>query len=357
MADSCRRPESRLVLVGAGHAHLEVLRRLGERRPEGLAVTLVTPDAATPYSGMLPGVIAGHYAPEALLIPVAPLVARAGAAVRYDVVTGLDPSSRRLRLAGGGAMDFDVVSLDVGAGPDAAGAPRSVLPIKPIAAFLEGLAAAETSLGPGARVEVVGAGVGGAEVVLALAHRWRGRGIGLTLVERGPMIVPGLPDRSRRLLEAAAGRAGVVLRTGATADAAADLSIWTTGAVPAPWLAACGLATEDRGFVRVEPSLRAVAHPAVFAAGDVAVVEDAVRPRAGVFAVRQGPVLTDNLLRAIAGETLRPWRAQRRWLNLIATGPRHAIATRNGITLSGGWVWTWKDRIDRRFVTRYKVAG
>jgi pyridine nucleotide-disulfide oxidoreductase family protein len=348
----------RLVLVGAGHAHVEVLRRLAERPLRDAAVTVVTRVPSAAYSGMLPGVVAGHYPPDAHLMPVAPLAARAGVACLQAEAVGLDPDRRELRLAGGAAVAYDLLSLDIGSAPDTSGAPPGapVLPVKPLETFLPALEAAEAAWTGGARVAVVGGGVGGTEIALALRHRYarRGRAVAVILIEKGPVIVPDLPPAARRRLERACAEHGVAIRTGTTGAQGCDLALWTTGASAPRWLGDTGLALDSRGFVRVDRFLRSVSHEDVFAAGDVAALEGSPRPKAGVFPVRQGPVLAENLRRRLERRPLRAYRPQRSWLVLAATGPQHAVGTRNGLTVAGRWVWLLKDRIDRGFVARYR---
>jgi selenide, water dikinase len=347
-----------LVLLGGGHSHVEVLRRFGEEPPPGVGLTVVSRAAAATYSGMLPGVIAGHYEPDDIAIPLAPLAEAAGARLRLGEAVELDPGVRRVRLADGEEIGYDFLSLDIGSTPDLAGAPSigdRLVPVKPLERLLPALdAAEERHLHPGAAVAVVGGGVSGAELALALRHRWRDRDLRLTLIERGPQIVPGMPAAVRRALLAACLRGGVAVETGSAYAGGADLVVWTTGAAAARWLAASGLAVDAAGFAGVGPDLRSLSHPEVFAAGDIAAMPSAPHPKAGVFAVRQGPVLARNLRLAVAGGELERYRPQRNWLSLITTGPKHAIATRNGLTVSGRWVWAWKDRIDRGFVARYR---
>ena len=316
------------------------------------------PSAA--YSGMLPGVVAGHYRPDAHLMPVAPLAARAGATCLHAEAIGLDAGRRLLRLAGGATLAYDVLSLDIGSAPDTAGAPpgEPVLPVKPLETFLPALEAAEANLASRRtpRIAVVGGGVAGTEMALALRHRYAlaGKDVAVALIEKGPAIVPGLPASARRRLERACADHGVEIRTGTTEVHGVDLALWTTGAAAPRWLGSTGLALDAGGFVRVDAHLRSVSHPEVFAAGDVAALDASPRPKAGVFPVRQGPVLADNLRRGLDGRPLRRYRAQRSWLILAATGPRHAVGTRNGLTVAGRWVWQVKDRIDRGFVARYR---
>ncbi len=133
---------------------------------------------------------------------------------------------------------------------------------------------------------------------------------------------------------------------------AAAEAIWATGAVAAPFLAASGLACDEAGCVRVGAELRSLSHSFVFAAGDCASL-DPPRPKAGVWAVRAGPPLAENIRRAIAGRPLRPWRPQARALAILGLGGGRALAWRSGLSLHGRVAWLWKDRLDRRWVARY----
>ena len=362
-----------LLLAGGGHAQVEVLRRLAQRPLPGWRVTLVTRERHSPYSGMLPGVAAGLYRPEQALIDIGALAARAGAEVAHDSVTGLDPAARLLRRAGGAPIGFDLLSLNTGATPDLArvpGAAAHAVPLKPIDALLPRLAALEAEARAGQSIAVVGGGAAGTEMALALAARLGPRGVRLALVAGGSGLLPGLPAGLARRARAALAAAGVTLAEGEDVAEvteagllfrdrpalSADTVLWATGAAPAPWLADSGLARDGRGFVLVGPTLQSVTHPAIFAAGDVASLLPAALPKAGVFAVRQGPVLAHNLRAAAEGRPLRPYAPQRAFLMLLATGDGRAIGTRNGWVFGGRWAWWWKDRIDRRFMARYEGA-
>jgi selenide,water dikinase len=362
-----------LVLAGGGHAHVEVLRRLARRPLPGWRVTLLTREEHSPYSGMLPGVAAGLYRPAQALIDTRALAARAGAELVLDRVEGLDPAARRLHRGGGEPLPYDLLSVDTGATPDLArvpGAAAHALPLKPIDALLPRLEALFRTARAGQCVAVVGAGAAGFEMALAMAARLGPKGLRVVLVAGEAGLLPGMPEALRARAAAALAARGVTLHHDddvgevtaeglvfrRAAPLPTDVVLWATGAAPAAWLARSGLARDARGFLLVEPSLRAAGQEAVFAAGDVASLLPHPLPKAGVFAVRQGPVLARNLRAAAEGRALEEYEPQREWLVLLSTGDGHALGTRSGLVFGGRWVWWWKDWIDRRFMARYQAA-
>jgi selenide,water dikinase len=341
----------------------------------GVEVVLVSPDPHTPYSGMLPGLVAGHYARDEAHIDLEPLARFARARFVRDCVVALDAAGRTALTAGGERLAFDLVSLDVGSLPDMAmpGAREHAVGVKPVDAFLTRWQAwrDDARAGRDFRIAVVGGGAGGVEVLLAMHHRLLGDGVrsmpGLTLVSDRS----NLPAAANRALVAKLTAAGVEMRFGARAErfdaqgvhleggarVAADAILCATPATPAPWIAASGLACDERGFVRIDDHLRSPSHAHVFAAGDCATQDGHVHPRSGVYAVRQGPPLAVNLRAAATGGTLRAYRPQPRALALISTGGKHAVAVWGPVAFAGDWVWRWKDRIDRGFMRRYDVEA
>lgn len=365
-----------LLLAGGGHAHIEVLRRFGLERPGNARVVLVSPEHYAAYSGMLPGLVAGHYRWEECHVDLARLCSAAGAERAATRVVSIDLLDRRAVCADGRRLPFDLLSLDVGSTPDTRpvpGATEHALPVKPVAGFLESLERLlpTTPSGPSRRVVVVGGGAGGVEIALAIRHR-----TGTSVVQPKVSVVtndllPGHNRRVRHLVQNAMTLQGVACLDGRLVSAVeadgvvcgaservdADAVIWATGAAAAPWLAASGLQTDRAGFVLVDPHLQSESHPWVFAAGDTASIAWARVPKSGVYAVRQGPVLAENLRRALDGRALTRYRPQRLALALISTGGRHAIASYGQMATGGRWVWRWKDRIDRTFVQRYSGNG
>lgn len=365
----------RVLLVGGGHSHVEVLRRFAREPDPGIALTLVSPAASTPYSGMLPGTVAGLYTPAEASIALAPLARWAGARRVQGEVRELDLHTRTVMLASGTREAFDFVSLDVGSTPamTVPGAAEFALGVKPVEAFLDAWdrMRADVIAGAVSTIAVVGGGAGGVEVLLAMQYRLAEEtgtaAPRFALVTDQPHILaqhaPGVRARMGRILV----ERGVVLHLDSAAVAvdqgtvivshgrriAADRIIWATGGVPAAWLAGSGLPCDAQGFVAVDAHLKSPAHPFVFASGDCASQVGSPRPKSGVYAVRQGPPLAANLRRAANGEPLLEYRPQRHALALISTGNRHAIASRGPLAVEGAWVWRWKDHIDRKFLARY----
>jgi len=368
---------TRLLLIGGGHAHIEVLRRFAGSPPAATTLCLATPEPALTYSGMVPGVIAGHYALADAQIDLAHLAVAAGARLALASVAALDPVARRATLSNGAVEAFDVASLDVGAVPTAGfpGARDHAIAVRPLEVLVAAVdalrAAAQGGVAP--RIAVVGGGAAGIELVLALSsgllYEANAGKAAFMLVTDKPEIAAELPVGVRRRLSRILLARHVAVVTGAAVSAidaqglvladgrrqAASAVILATPAAPAPWLRASGLACDAHGFVRVDATLRSVSHPAVFAAGDCATQDDAPRPRSGVYAVRAGPPLAANLRNTLAGAPLRHYRPQRHALALIATGDRRAVASRPPWSAEGAWVWRWKDHIDRRFVARYRA--
>jgi len=370
-----------IVLLGGGHAHVTVLRHFGMRPLPGVRLTLVTRDIHTPYSGMLPGLIAGHYDYDDCHIDLGPLARFAAARLYHAEVEGLDPVTHQVFLQGRPPLSYDLLSINTGSRPstrDVPGAQQYALSVKPIDLWLQDWQALQARLlatGGSFRIAVVGGGAGGVELALATQYRLQQllheqgddpARLGFELLtEAGDILADhnaGVRRRFNRVLRAR----GIAVHTGhrvvevtpssliisGRPARAADAVLWVTRAAAPAWPGEAGLAVDRDGFIQVNEHLQSVSHPEVFAAGDVAALCDP-RPKSGVFAVRQGPVLGENLRRASVGRALRRYRPQRHFLGLISTGERHAVASRGPWSWQGAWVWTLKDRIDRRFMRRF----
>lgn len=368
---------TRLVLVGAGHAHLEILRRLALERTTGLDVTIVSFEARHFYSGMTPGYLAGQYSLGDITWDVLAIAGRAGAACVLGCAAQLAPARRRLVLRDGRELPYDLVSLNIGSLPVGAdaGVARWAQRIKPLqrAAGLKqrlDALAGDRVAGP-ARIVVIGAGAGGIEVACAAAAAMdsAGRARDVCLLDRGTRLPAGYGERFQRRVAGALDRLGIRRRLGVGAasvgeDAVeledgtsvpSDLTIWLTGPRGAPWLAASGLPTDPRGFLWTDDTLRSTADPRVFAVGDCGTpARYPALAKSGVYAVRQAPVLWRNLLAAARGAPLAAFVPQRDFLSILNTCDGRALLRYKGLISWSGWAWRLKDRIDRRFMHRYQ---
>ena len=357
-----------LVLVGGGHAHALVLRMWAMDPLPGTRLTVINPDPVTPYTGMLPGLIAGHYRREDLMIDLVRLARHAGARLILDRATGIDTAARLIRLNGRPPLPYDLASVDIGITsdlPDLPGAAHAVA-AKPLGAYAAGW---EDFVARGLafpRVAILGAGLGGVELALASAHRLRAAGAQpkVTLIDRATTLLPGLGAAARRKVLARLVADGITLRTGVEVvgigpnhvelsggeSIGSDFTLTVTGARAQSWLSDTGL-TVERGFLVTDAQLR-TSDPAVFAVGDCATITGHARPKAGVFAVRAAPVLHANLRAVLSGKPLRRFRPQTDYLKLVALGGQVAVADKWGLAVAGPRLWRLKDKIDRRFMDR-----
>ncbi|WP_164743981.1 selenide, water dikinase SelD [Saccharospirillum alexandrii] len=371
--------ERDLVLVGGGHTHALMICTLAMKPIPGVRVTLVSESTLTPYSGMLPGLVAGHYRPDEVHIDLNRLCRWAGIRFIQGRVTGVNPSAKTLSVEQQPTVSYDKVSFDTGSTPDLSlpGARSFAVGVKPVSRFyakwqqlldrhdLE--RSTETQ-----HWGVVGAGAGGVELVLAMAYRLGAdRRVQLHLVYPGDHILSGYPRRSVLAAERALQRHGVVCHSNFNVSAvkknglvaangnalSLDQTVWCTRAAGPEFLSRSGLDVTSAGFIAVNRYLQSTSHPDVFAAGDVADMVFDPRPKAGVYAVRQAPILYQNLKLAFASQPMQPARLQRRFLSLLSLGDRQAVGHRGLFVASGAWVWRWKDRIDRAFMDKFQALG
>ena len=371
-----------IVLVGGGHSHVGVLKRFGMQPVPGVRLTLICTDVHTPYSGMLPGYIAGHYDYDQVHIDLARLAGFAGARLYRDAVVGLDRAAGKVLCRNRPPVPYDLASINIGSSPQVWGVPGALehaVPVKPIHQFnqrwLALLARVRQQVGP-TTIAVVGGGAGGVELTLAMQHRLRrelqalGRdpnALAFHLFNSGPHLLPTHNPRVRARFEHVLAERGVVIHHNAEVQEvtagylraangevlAADEVVWVTQAGGPAWLQDTGLALDERGFIQVNDQLQTVTDPRIFAAGDAASIVGRPLEKAGVFAVRMGPPLAENLRRSVLGQPLKAFRPQRRWLALISTGDKHAVASRGALGFWGDWVWRWKDAIDQRFMRKF----
>ncbi|SLN56136.1 Selenide, water dikinase [Falsiruegeria litorea R37] len=358
-----------LVLIGGGHSHALVLRKWGISPLPGARLTLINPGPTAPYSGMLPGFVAGHYGRDELDIDLVRLARFSGARLVLGAVTGMNAAAKTVTVDGRPPISYDVASVNVGITSDmpaVAGFSGHAVPAKPLGPFAQRWA--DYLGGSGlARVAVIGGGVAGAELIMAMAHalKAQGRSAQITLVDQATALSATGP-KAARLIRRAMADLGVTLieNTGVARIEANKLVLasgqeieaeFITGAAGArayDWIAQAGLELHQ-GYISVDETLCS-SDPSVFAAGDCAHLSHDPRPKAGVYAVREAPILINNLRAALGVGQMKPYRPQRDYLKLISLGGKSALAERLGTAFQGGVMWRWKDHIDQTFMNRFR---
>ncbi|AUQ53903.1 selenide, water dikinase SelD [Phaeobacter inhibens] len=358
-----------VVLIGGGHTHALVLRKWGMRPLAGARLTVINPGPTAPYSGMLPGFVAGHYDRDALDIDLVKLARFAGARLILGAAEHIDTDARQVHVAGRPHIAYDVAAINLGitsAMPDMPGFENRAIPAKPLGRFAASWAQFRDGEGP-AHVAVIGGGVAGVELILAMAYalRARRRLARATLIDRGT-ILKDAGNQAQTQLRKALHDLGVTVVEQATitqVEAAhvvlddgrvipSDFTTGAAGARPYHWLNRSGLDLHH-GFISVGSTLQ-TSQTGVFATGDCAHFSRDPPPKAGVYAVRQAPVLYHNLRASLTKDPLRQYQPQKDYLKLISMGDKTAVGERFGQTLSGRWMWRWKDHIDQTFMAQFR---
>lgn len=368
-----------LLLIGAGHAHAFVLEAFAKQPDSGIAITVVSDSPLAAYSGSVPAWLAGECTLLETQIDIAALCQRANARLILSPANTVNTQGRYIALANGERVNFDVASVNIGStltSPQQHGENLPMLlAMRPLRSLHQRWQTLQNDIrhlpgGSAQRVVGVGGGAAGCETLMSVLAQlrkqrpdidWQGH-----LLSASNALLPAAGRLPRRLTRRALSQAGITVHVEQRGEAlvaggittqdgkhiAADIVLWATGAVGHPWLASTELPLDQHGFICVDNTLEVTGQPNIFAAGDCAAFTPAL-PNAGVYAVRMGPHLADNLRRACHCEPLLPWQPPKRVLALIGTGDGRAIASRGGFGVSGKWVWQWKKRIDARFIARF----
>lgn len=366
-----------MVLVGVGHTNAHIVRMWAMDPLPDTDLTCISDSGTATYSGFLPAVLAGQLPARAMEIDLVRLCAAAGARLITDRVTGLDRVRKQLLFAERPSVPYDVVSVGIGSVPqmpDIGADSPSLVTIKPMSSFLDRLQAAVSRCTPRSRqlqVVVVGGGVAGVEVTQCLSARLKlltQSEFHITLVDRGNKLLPGCtPKTTRRVLNTIqeyghtvlhsssveqVDESGVRLQTGNFLPA--DIVIWATAAAAPALLSEFDLPKDDHGFLLTDATLRCSGTDSIFAVGDTGTMEHAAVPKAGVYAVRQGPILWENIQRQLDGRGLVPFVPQKSFLKLLNMGDGTAVGEWRGISFFGRPVMRLKQWIDQRFMDRYQ---
>ena len=371
-----------IVLIGAGHTNMHIVRMWKMFPIRDTRLTLISPFSRATYSGMLPGTLAGLYEPDEMAIDLYRFAAPIGVRVIIEEVIGLDPDRRRVLFANRPPIRFDVASVGIGsvpAGADQWANSAAFLPIKPMATFrdrlvtrLDDVRKSEPNKGSKALIQVVvvGGGAAGVEVTLCLEARLRTQGMAtqVTLVDSGDTVLRGyLPGTIQKATDHFRRRqitirsnvrveevtdSSLKLSDGTMIDA--DIIVWATGATPPALIENIPLSKGDDGFLAVRNTLQTIDDKPVFAVGDSATLVDSPVRKSGVYAVREGPFLWENLQRFLNGQPLKPYIPQSGFLSLLADGEGGSFLDYKKFSAHGRWTWQLKDHIDRKFMRMYQ---
>ena len=361
----------RVILIGAGHAHALLLNAWRQQVRPDVELVVITPQTHAPYSGMIPGWLAGQYTFEQTVVGFEGLCKRAGATLIQAELSKLDPDTKTVWLSDGQSLSYDWLTLNVGSTlnpPPITASGLHLLAMRPLATlktrYEAWLARWQDDQTPAPlRLTAVGGGAAGFESLLCVLHRLRqmrpDKPVHARLVTRSASILPAMSQAAQRLALKALARSDVTVDVSTDWSEAiansSDLVLWATGAQAHAWQQdpslRGSLQTDNAGYIAVDDCLRSLSHPDVFAVGDCAALPQAA-PKAGVYAVRMGATLIDNLSRALDGQTLVKFVPQRRALALLNTADGGAIASWGPLAWQGRSVMRWKDRIDRGFIER-----
>lgn len=357
-----------VVLIGGGHTHALVLNNLKKEPLLDAQVTVINPAETAPYSGMLPGFVAGHYSRDELDIDLKKLSKKAGATIVVGRAISMDLSRQTVVLENGTQIPYDLASVDVGITSrmkTLAGFKEHAIPAKPLGNF--SIRWDEYRAKSGSKhVVIIGGGIAGAELAMAMAHALQSvaNEVSVKLLDRGE-ILSSNSDKVQSLVRKELKKNNVVVTervevVEVNADAVvlangsslrANFVVGAAGATPHPWLSETGLTLRE-GFVVVNPTLE-TSQSGVFAVGDCAHMACYPRPKAGVYAVRQAPVLLENLRRSLTSKSMVDYSPQSDYLKLVSLGGKRAFGEKQGWSFSGNLVWRLKNYIDRSFMNQF----
>ena len=362
-----------IVLVGGGHSHVLALLLLCENLPTNTEIILINPKTYSVYSGMLPGLLTGHYQFRDCIINVAKLCRDRDVTFIQDTVGHIDTNTQTVHCKNTAPIDYTLLSINTGASPMLQELQGSQYghAVKPIELFFEQWEQwLKNYRRPSASINIVGAGAAGVEISFAIKQRLQSLPINakVRIISSDNGVLSShnqlAQSRAKDLLAqhnielitqqriSSATANAIILKNGKQLDS--DFTIWAVNAGSHSWLADTNIECSEQGFIKVDDCLRSLSHKNIFACGDCCHFTPKATAKAGVYAVHQAPILAKNLIAMLQQKPLKPYQPKTRYLSLISTSHRNAILSWGKWTTTGRWIWHWKNRIDQRFVQLFK---
>ena len=368
-----------LVFIGGGHSHVIAIKEWGKKKMAGVKVTLISNVKYTPYSGMLPGFIAGYYDYEDTHINLEKLAQFAGIELIIDEVIDIKPEKKKVICQSSKIIDFDVLAIDIGSTPqktEIKGAKLYTIPAKPIPYLLEKwqeiVTYCQGNPSSSLTISIIGGGAGGVELSLnmhqRLSHILAPEKLTINLIHRGEKILNHQNQWASNQLTHILNKRKIKLHleteikevkaqtviTKFDQKISSDYTFLVTNPQPALWLKNNKIVTDKKGFILVKNTLQTINYHNIFATGDIATIQNTPCPKAGVFAVKQGKPLFKNICRYLRSQPLISYRPQYKYLNIIGTGEEKAVGVWGKISCSSSWLWSLKEWLDFNFMNQFK---
>jgi len=363
-----------LVLIGGGHANVQVLKKLCENSIKGLHTILISEHFEATYSGMTPGFINEDFSKEEISIDLQRLCFNAGATFIRDKVTRLDTNNKELQLQNFPPINYDLLSINTGSISNTKKIniknSSNCFFVKPISSLVKNLSQIDQILKKNKnKIVIIGGGVASFELAFSLKRRYESP-LEITILGKKILNEKNLNKKTKNNLKKIAKNLSIIeyegevisisekyltLNNGDKIDY--DLSLVSTGASIETWLLESNLIKDEKGFIKVNNNLLSINEKNIFVTGDACSIENKPKPKSGVMAVRQGEILKENIFLKLIGKNLIKFKPQKNWLYLIGTYKNYALLNYFFLSFHSRWCWKLKVWIDKDFINKFKFTN
>ncbi len=362
------------MLIGGGHANVQVLKKLCMNNIKGLHTILISEHFEATYSGMTPGYIHKEFNKDEISIDLQRLCFNAGATFIKDKVVKIENINKKLELLNLPSIHYDLLSINTGSisntkGLEIENSSRCFF-VKPISLLVKNLGQIDKIIkNKKSKIAIIGGGIASYELAFSLSRRYKNN-LEITILGKNFLKEKNLNKKTKKYLKKISKQLGIreflgevvtisethlILKNGVKFDC--DLSLLSSGANIESWLSNSNLNKDKSGFIAVDNNLLSTNDKSVFITGDACGIEDNFRPKSGVMAVRQGEVLKENIFLKLTGRPLVKFKPQKNWLYLIGTHENYALLNYYFLSFHGRWCWKLKEIIDRGFINKFKFSS